>query len=119
MIFTFNFLFPYELGVAIAYMGHPLPPSLNLGVKIFRDCSRKLLGLSQKKVIITLMYDCEPIETFITKGEKLCQEMCHKTQYEIEKIAHVPYGSAVGSLMYCVLKRTYVICSWFSQHIPY
>jgi hypothetical protein len=36
-------------------------------------------------------------------GEKLIVEQCPKTQEEIEDMAHVPYASVVGSLMYVMV----------------
>ena len=79
-----------------------------LGVKIFRDCSKKILGLSQqtyiKKVLERFqMSDCKPIDTPIAKNESLSQNMCPKTQDEQEKMARVPYANAIGSLMYAMM----------------
>uniref|UniRef100_A0A2N9HL28 CCHC-type domain-containing protein n=1 Tax=Fagus sylvatica TaxID=28930 RepID=A0A2N9HL28_FAGSY len=72
-----------------------------LGVKIFRDRSKKILGLSQqtyiKKVLERFqMSDCKPIDTPIAKNESLSQNMCPKTQDEQEKMARVPYANAIG-----------------------
>ena len=55
-----------------------------LGVKIFRDRLKKILGLSQqtyvKKVLERFqMSDCKPIDTPIAKNESLSQNMCPKT----------------------------------------
>ena len=82
-----------------------------LGVKILRDCSKKLLGLSQqtyiKKVLEHFqMHNCKPIDTLIAKNESLSLDMCPKTQDEKEKMACVPYANVVGSLMYAM------ICTW-------
>ena len=79
-----------------------------LGVKIFRDRSRKILGLSQqtyvKKVLERFqMSDCKPIDTPIAKNESLSQNMCPKTQDEQEKMARVPYANAIGNLMYAMM----------------
>jgi hypothetical protein len=72
-----------------------------LGVKIFRDRSRKLLGMSQQTYIKKIlerfqMNDCKPIDNPIAKGENLCLEMCPKTQDEIKKMACVSYCYSVG-----------------------
>ena len=66
--------------------------SFVLGVKILRDCSRKLLGLSQETYIRKVlerfhMQDCKPIDTPVRKGDSLSSEMCPKTQAEIESMA--------------------------------
>jgi hypothetical protein len=86
-----------------------------LGVKIFRDRSKKILGLSQqtyiKKVLERFqMSDCKPIDTPIAKNESLSQNMCPKTQDEQEKMARVPYANAIGSLMYAMMCTRPDIC---------
>ncbi|GMQ07645.1 hypothetical protein CsSME_00051760 [Camellia sinensis var. sinensis] len=75
-----------------------------LGVKILRDRSRRLLGLSQETYIKTIlerfqMQSCKPIDTPVAKGESLSLDMGPKTQEENEKMARVPYANAVGSLI--------------------
>ena len=39
----------------------------------------------------------------ILVGERLTAEQCPKTHDEIEDMEHVPYASAVGSLMYAMV----------------
>ena len=39
----------------------------------------------------------------IPVGVKLSTEQCPKTQEEEEDMSHVPYASAVGSLMYAMV----------------
>ena len=63
-----------------------------LGVKIFRDRSRKFLGLSSKTYIRKIlerfqMQGCKPIDTPIEKCDTLSLDMCLKTQEEKEKTA--------------------------------
>ena len=65
-----------------------------LGVKILRDCSKKLLDLSQQTYIKKAlehyqMHNCKPIDTLVTKNESLSLDMCPKTQDEKEKMARV------------------------------
>jgi hypothetical protein len=79
-----------------------------LGVKIFKDRSKKILGLSQqtyiKKVLECFQIsDCKPIDTPIAKNESLSQNMSPKTQDEQETMARVPYANAIGSLMYATM----------------
>ncbi|KAH9678644.1 Integrase catalytic domain-containing protein [Citrus sinensis] len=81
-----------------------------LGVKIFRDRSRKLLTLSQEPYIKKIlkrfnMADCKPMDTPIAKGQSLSLDMCHNTPQEKEKMARVPYANAIGSLM-CAMMCT-------------
>lgn len=61
------------------------------------------------------MSNCKPIDTHVYKGESLRQEMCPKSPNEIEKMTHVPYASATGSLMYAMMCTQVDMCSWLSQ----
>jgi hypothetical protein len=86
-----------------------------LGIKILRDRSKKLLGLSQETYIKKIlerfsMQFCNPIDTPIGKGDKLSLDMCPKTQAEKEKMARVPYANAIGSLMYAMTCTRPDIC---------
>ena len=57
------------------------------------------------------MNDCKPIDNPIAKGEKLCLEMCPKTQDEIKKnMTCVPYANAIGSLVYAMMCTRPDIC---------
>jgi len=76
-----------------------------LGIKIYRDRSRKLIGLSQCLYIDTILkrYNMDnskrgylPIGTGIT----LSREDCPKTPEERERMSRIPYASAVGAIMY-------------------
>ena len=76
-----------------------------LGIKIYRDRSKRLLGLSQSMYIDTILkrYNMEnskrgylPIGTGVT----LSREDCPKTPEERERMNRVPYASAVGAIMY-------------------
>ena len=86
-----------------------------LGINISRDCSKRLLSLSQepyiKKVLIRFnMQDCKPINTPISKSEALNRMMCHQTPHEKEQMRKVPYANAVGSLMYAMMCTRPDIC---------
>ena len=79
-----------------------------LGVKILKDCSKRLLSLSQKTYIKKIlerfqMQNCKPIDTLIAKGESLILEMALKTLDEQKQMARVPYSSVIGSLMYVMM----------------
>uniref|UniRef100_A0A2N9IEQ3 Reverse transcriptase Ty1/copia-type domain-containing protein n=1 Tax=Fagus sylvatica TaxID=28930 RepID=A0A2N9IEQ3_FAGSY len=89
--------------------------SFVFGVKILRDHSRKLLGLSQETYIRTVlerfhMQDCKPIDTPVGKGDSLSSVMCSKTQAEIKSMAQTPYTNAISSLMYAMLCTYPDIC---------
>ena len=49
------------------------------------------------------MQGCKPIDTPIEKSDTLSLDMCLKTQEEKEKMAQVPYSSAIGNLMYAMM----------------
>eukprot|EP00253_Pinus_taeda_P009959 PITA_09959 len=47
--------------------------------------------------------DSKPVKVPIPVGVRLFAELCPKTQEEEEDMSHVPYASAVGSLMYAMV----------------
>jgi len=49
------------------------------------------------------MQDSKPVKVPIPVGVKLSSEQCPKTREEEEDMSHVPYASAVGSLMYVMV----------------
>ncbi|KAL0443939.1 UNVERIFIED_CONTAM: Retrovirus-related Pol polyprotein from transposon TNT 1-94 [Sesamum latifolium] len=76
-----------------------------IGIKIHRDRSRCILGLSQKiyvnKVLERFwMKDCSPSVAPIVKGDKLHLNQCPRNDLEREQMKDIPYASAIGSLMY-------------------
>ncbi|KAK2986846.1 hypothetical protein RJ640_011071 [Escallonia rubra] len=86
-----------------------------LGVKIVRDRSKRLLGLSQetyiKKVIERFrMHNSKPIDTPMDKACTLTTDQCPKNDEEKNRMSKVPYAAAVGSLMYDMLCTRPDIC---------
>ena len=86
-----------------------------LGVKIFRDQSKKLLGLSQETYIKMIlerfrMHNSKPTDTPIEKEHTLSLEDYPKSEKEKREMARVPYASAIGSLMYAMLCARLDIC---------
>lgn len=82
--------------------------SYMLGVKIIRNCSRKLLGLSQhtyiKRVLEQFrMHHSKPIDTLMEKNHILSLNQCPKMDKEKEQMSNVPYASVVGSLIYIMM----------------
>ena len=76
-----------------------------IGIEIFRDRSRGVLGLSQKGYIYWVverfnMQSCSSGIAPILKGEKLSKMQCPKNNMEREQMKKIPYASVVGSLMY-------------------
>jgi hypothetical protein len=76
-----------------------------LGIKIYRDRSKRLLGLSQSMYIDTILkrYNMENSKRGylpVGMGVSLSRENCPKTLEERERMSRVPYASAVGAIMY-------------------
>ncbi|EOX94267.1 Gag-protease-integrase-RT-RNaseH polyprotein, partial [Theobroma cacao] len=77
-------------------------------IKIHRDKSQGIMGLSQKAYINKVlkrfqMKDCSPSVTPIVKGDKFNLNQCPKNELEKEQMKNIPYALAVGSLMYAQL----------------
>ena len=50
------------------------------------------------------MHYSKPVDTPVEKGLTLSLDQCPKTDKEKERMSNVPYVSAVGSLMYAMLR---------------
>ncbi|KAG8478249.1 hypothetical protein CXB51_028152 [Gossypium anomalum] len=79
-----------------------------LGVKIYRDRSRRLLGLSQGTYIDKVLKRFNMEESKrgflpMRHGISLSKEMCPSTPQERERMSKIPYASAIGSIMYAML----------------
>ena len=79
-----------------------------LGIKIYRDRSKRLIGLSQDTYIDKVlkrfnMQDSKKGFLPMSHGVSLCKSQCPSTPDEQEKMSAVPYASAIGSIMYVVL----------------
>ncbi|KAK8680761.1 hypothetical protein V6N13_109700 [Hibiscus sabdariffa] len=79
-----------------------------LGVKIYRDRSRRLLGLSQSTYIDKVLkrFNMEASKKGflpMTHGISLSKEMCPSTSQERERMSQIPYASAIGSIMYAMI----------------
>eukprot|EP00253_Pinus_taeda_P020061 PITA_20061 len=79
-----------------------------LGMEIKRDRTNRKLWLNQSKYVETILHrfnmqDSKLVKVVILVGVKLYVEECHKTQEEEEDMSHVPYASAVDSLMYAMV----------------
>ena len=78
-----------------------------LGMKIYRDRSRKLLGLSRSTYIDTVlkrfsMENSKKGYLPIGHGISLSKKDCPTTPEERERMSRVSYTSAVGSIMYAM-----------------
>ncbi|KAK9025003.1 hypothetical protein V6N11_064904 [Hibiscus sabdariffa] len=79
-----------------------------LGVKIYRDRSRRLLGLSQSTYIDKVLKRFSMEESKrgflpMRHGISLLKEMCPSTPEERERMSQIPYASAIGSIMYAMI----------------
>ena len=79
-----------------------------LGIKIFRDRTKRLLGLSQAQYIdkIVKRFNLEESKRgYLPErhGVVLSKSMSPQTDEEKEKMERTPYASAMGSIMYAML----------------
>ncbi|KAK8667612.1 hypothetical protein V6N13_007760 [Hibiscus sabdariffa] len=79
-----------------------------LGVKIYRDRSRRLLGLSQSTYIDKVLKRFSMEESKrgflpMRHGISLSKEMFPSTPQERERMSQIPYASAIGSIMYAMI----------------
>ncbi|GJU98144.1 putative reverse transcriptase domain-containing protein [Tanacetum coccineum] len=78
-----------------------------LGIKIYRDRSKRLIGLSQSAYIDKIlkkfnMHNSKKGYLPMEVKHELSNEMCASTPEEVAYMKKVPYASAVGSIMYAV-----------------
>ncbi|KAL7599130.1 hypothetical protein Lser_V15G22387 [Lactuca serriola] len=78
-----------------------------LGIKIYRDRSKQLIGLSQGTYIEKVLkwFNTENSKRgFVpmAHGTILCSSQCPSTKAELDKMKDIPYASAVGSIMYAM-----------------
>ncbi len=86
-----------------------------LGIKIYRDRSRCLIGLSQStyldKVLKKFKMDQAKKGFFpVLQGVKLSQTQCPTTTEDREKTKVIPYALAIGSIMYAMLCTRPNVC---------
>ena len=79
-----------------------------LGIKIYRDRSQWLLGLSQSGYIDKVlkrfsMKDSKRGFLPMSHGIKLSMSQCPTTKDKRERMDKIPYASAIGSIMYAML----------------
>ena len=86
-----------------------------LGIKIYRDRSRHLIGLSQSTYLDKILKKFKMDQAKkgflpVIQGVKLSQTQCPTTAEDREKMKEVPYASAIGSIMYAMLCTRSDIC---------
>lgn len=78
-----------------------------LGIKIYRDRSRRLIGLSQSVYIDKIlerfhMERSKKGNVPMSMSVQLSKSQCAVTRKDIEYMKNVPYASAIGSIMYAM-----------------
>jgi hypothetical protein len=79
-----------------------------LGIRIYRDRSRRLIGLSQDTYIDKVlkyfsMEQSEKGSLPMSQGIHLSKTRCPSTTDELDCMSKVPYASAIGSIMYTMI----------------
>lgn len=79
-----------------------------LGIRIYRDRSKRLIGLSQDTYIDKVLkrFNMEQSKKGflpMSHGIHLSQMQCPATVNERERMSKVPYASAIGSIMYAMI----------------
>ena len=79
-----------------------------LGIKIYRDRSKRLLGLSQSTYIDKMLkrFSMEQSKrgyVLMVSGITLSKSLCPQTQDEKTHMSMIPSASAIGSIMYVML----------------
>ncbi|KAL0402207.1 UNVERIFIED_CONTAM: Retrovirus-related Pol polyprotein from transposon TNT 1-94 [Sesamum latifolium] len=78
-----------------------------LGIKIYRDRSRRMLGLTRSSYIKKVLKKFRMKHSKrgllpLRHGIKLCRKQSPKTDEELKRMSDIPYASAVGSIQYAV-----------------
>jgi len=79
-----------------------------LGIKIYRDRSRRMIGLSQSTYIdkVLCRFSIQNSKRGflpVRHGISLSKTQCPTTTDERERMSQIPYASAIGSIMYAML----------------
>ena len=79
-----------------------------LGIRIYRDRSRRLIGLSQSTYLDKVLkrFNMESSKKGflpMSHGVKLSKTQCPSTTDERSRMSAIPYSSALGSIMYAMI----------------
>ena len=79
-----------------------------LGIKIYRDKSKRMIGLSQSTYIDKVMNRFSMQNSKrgffpMCHGISLSKTECPTMQDERDRMSKIPYASAIGSIMYAML----------------
>ena len=86
-------------------MKDPGNASYVIGIQIYRDRPKNILGLSQKGYIQKLLQrydtkDCKSLDTPIVKGDRLSLNQYPKNVLEIQEMEKVPFAQVFRNLIY-------------------
>ena len=86
-----------------------------LGIKIYRDRSRRLIRLSQSTYLDKVLKKFKMDQAkkgflLVLQGVKLSKTQYPTTAEDREKMKSVPYASAIGSIMYAMLCTRPDVC---------
>nr|GEU88394.1 retrotransposon protein, putative, Ty1-copia subclass [Tanacetum cinerariifolium] len=78
-----------------------------LGIKIYRDRSKRLIGLNQDTYLDRTLKrfkikNSKKGNLPLHHGIKISKDLCLKTDEELDRMSQVPYASAMGSIMYAM-----------------
>lgn len=76
-----------------------------LGMRIVRDRQAGTISIDQsqyiKDVLVKFnMFDCNPVSTTADVNQRLTKDMCALDEAARDKVKHIPYQEAVGSLLF-------------------
>ena len=79
-----------------------------LGIRIYRDRSKRILGLSQSTYIDNVlrrfsMIDSKKGDLPVRHDIKLSKSQCPRTPDELKMMEGISYASAVGSIMHALI----------------
>jgi hypothetical protein len=79
-----------------------------LGIRIYKDRSRRLIGLSQDTYIDKVLKRFSMEESKkgflpMSHGIHLSKTQCPSTTDELDRMSKVPYASTIGSIMYAMI----------------
>jgi hypothetical protein len=79
-----------------------------LGIKIYRDRSKRIIGLSQDTYIDKVLkwFNMEQSKKgflSMSHGMRFSEKQCPSIVEEWEHMSKVPYASAIGSIMYAMI----------------
>ncbi|GJT32048.1 retrotransposon protein, putative, ty1-copia subclass [Tanacetum coccineum] len=95
-----------------------------LGIKIYKDRLKRLIGLSQDTYLNKIlkrfkMENSKKGNLPLHHGIKISKDLCLKNDEELDRMSRVPYASAVGSIMYvmtCTRPDVSFALSMVSRH---